>query len=49
MLEFNISSEAKLHHTFALNIVLTTGCIRKVALWLGYESIQTTEDYLLKC
>jgi integrase/recombinase XerD len=23
-----------------------TGDIRKVALWLGHESIQTTEDYL---
>lgn len=35
-----------LRHTCALNILQATGDIRKVALWLGHESIQTTEDYL---
>jgi len=35
-----------LRHTCALNILQATGDIRKVALWLGHENIQTTEDYL---
>lgn len=35
-----------LRHTCALNILQATGDILKVALWLGHESIQTTEDYL---
>ena len=35
-----------LRHTCALNVLQATGDIRKVALWLGHESIQTTEDYL---
>jgi site-specific recombinase XerD len=35
-----------LRHTCALNILQATGDIRKVALWLGHESIQTTEGYL---
>jgi len=35
-----------LRHTCALNILQATGDIRKVALWLGHESIQTTEEYL---
>ena len=35
-----------LRHTCALNILQATGDIRKVALWLGHESIQTTETYL---
>lgn len=35
-----------LRHTCALEILQATGDIRKVALWLGHESIQTTEDYL---
>lgn len=35
-----------LRHTCALNILQATGDIRRVALWLGHESIQTTEDYL---
>jgi site-specific recombinase XerD len=35
-----------LRHTCALNILQATGDIRKVALWLGHESTQTTEDYL---
>jgi site-specific recombinase XerD len=35
-----------LRHTCALTILQATGDIRKVALWLGHESIQTTEDYL---
>ena len=30
----------------AFDILQATGDIRKVALWLGHESIQTTEDYL---
>ena len=35
-----------LRHTCALEVLQATGDIRKVALWLGHESIQTTEDYL---
>jgi integrase/recombinase XerD len=35
-----------LRHTCALAILQATGDIRKVALWLGHESIQTTENYL---
>jgi site-specific recombinase XerD len=35
-----------LRHTCALNVLQATGDIRKVALWLGHESVQTTEDYL---
>ncbi len=35
-----------LRHTCALNVLQATGDIRQVALWLGHESIQTTEDYL---
>ena len=35
-----------LRHTCALTILQATGDIRKVALWLGHESIQTTETYL---
>jgi integrase/recombinase XerD len=35
-----------LRHTCALNILQATGDIRKVALWLGHENTQTTEDYL---
>ena len=33
-------------HTCALNTLRATGDIRKVALWLGHESIQSTEVYL---
>ena len=33
-------------HTCALNTLQATGDIRKVALWLGHESIQSTEAYL---
>jgi site-specific recombinase XerD len=33
-------------HTCALNTLQATGDIRKVALWLGHESIQSTEVYL---
>ena len=33
-------------HTCALNVLQATGDVRKVALWLGHESVQTTEDYL---
>jgi integrase/recombinase XerD len=33
-------------HTCALNILQATGDIRKVALWLGHESVKTTEAYL---
>lgn len=33
-------------HTCALNILQATGDIRKVALWLGHASVQTTEIYL---
>ena len=35
-----------LRHTCALNVLQATGDIRKVALWLGHESIHTTETYL---
>ena len=35
-----------LRHTCALNVLRATGDIRKVALWLGHESTQTTEAYL---
>jgi site-specific recombinase XerD len=35
-----------LRHTCALIILQATGDIRKVALWLGHESTQTTEVYL---
>jgi Phage integrase family len=35
-----------LRHTCALTILQATGDIRRVALWLGHESIQTTETYL---
>jgi integrase len=35
-----------LRHTCALNTLQATGDIRKVALWLGHESIQSTEIYL---
>ena len=35
-----------LRHTCELNILQATGDIRKATLWVGHESIQTTEDYL---
>ena len=35
-----------LRHSCALLILQSTGDIRKVALWLGHASIQTTEMYL---
>jgi site-specific recombinase XerD len=35
-----------LRHSCALSILQSTGDIRKVALWLGHASIQTTEMYL---
>jgi site-specific recombinase XerD len=35
-----------LRHTCAMNILKATGDIRKVALWLGHASTQTTEIYL---
>lgn len=35
-----------LRHSCALNVLQATGDIRQVALWLGHESVQTTEDYL---
>jgi integrase/recombinase XerD len=35
-----------LRHSCALLILQSTGDIRKVALWLGHSSIQTTEIYL---
>lgn len=35
-----------LRHTCALTVLQATGDIRKAALWLGHESVQTTEDYL---
>jgi len=35
-----------LRHTCALSVLQGTGDIRQVALWLGHESTQTTEDYL---
>jgi integrase/recombinase XerD len=35
-----------LRHTCAMMILQATGDIRKVALWLGHASLQTTEIYL---
>jgi site-specific recombinase XerD len=35
-----------LRHTSAMLVLHATGDIRKVALWLGHEDIQTTEIYL---
>jgi site-specific recombinase XerD len=35
-----------LRHTCALTVLHAAGDIRKVALWLGHENTQTTEDYL---
>jgi integrase/recombinase XerD len=35
-----------LRHTSAMLVLQATGDIRKVALWLGHENIQTTEVYL---
>jgi site-specific recombinase XerD len=35
-----------LRHTCALNVLKATGDLRKVALWLGHASQQTTEVYL---
>ena len=35
-----------LRHTCALTILQATRDVRKVALWLGHESTQTTEVYL---
>jgi integrase/recombinase XerD len=35
-----------LRHTSAMLVLQATGDIRKVALWLGHEDIQTTEVYL---
>jgi len=35
-----------LRHSCALSILQSTGDIRKVALWLGHASTQTTEMYL---
>lgn len=35
-----------LRHTCALNLLQATGDLRKVALWLGHENIQTTQHYL---
>ena len=49
MLEFYLENQAKLRQLRQYpvgNILPTTGDIRKVALWLGHESMQTTEDYL---
>ena len=35
-----------LRHACALNILKATGDIRRVSLWLGHQSLQTTEMYL---
>ena len=35
-----------LRHTCAMNTLVATRDIRKVALWLGHASTQTTEVYL---
>ena len=40
------ASPHALRHTCALNTLRATGDLRKVALWLGHESQQTTEVYL---
>ena len=33
-------------HAWTLNIFETTGDIRRISLWLGHQSLQTTEMYL---
>ncbi|WP_083903198.1 tyrosine-type recombinase/integrase [Octadecabacter antarcticus] len=35
-----------LRHSCAMHTLQATGDVRKVALWLGHASIQTTEMYL---
>ncbi|WP_145206942.1 tyrosine-type recombinase/integrase, partial [Sphingobium sp. B2] len=35
-----------LRHSCAMHTLAATGDIRKVALWLGHASIQSTETYL---
>ncbi|ASM75230.1 tyrosine recombinase XerC (plasmid) [Pseudosulfitobacter pseudonitzschiae] len=35
-----------LRHSCAMHTLQSTGDVRKVALWLGHASIQTTEMYL---
>ena len=35
-----------LRHTCALTILQATKDLRKVSLWLGYSSMQTTETYI---
>lgn len=39
-------SPHSLRHSCAMMVLQATGDIRKVALWLGHASIQTTEQYL---
>ena len=36
----------QLRHACALHTLEATGDIRKVSLWLGHQSLQTTELYL---
>jgi integrase/recombinase XerD len=45
-LRYKRVSPHALRHTCALNVLQATGDVRKVALWLGHENTQTTEDYL---
>ncbi|MFL9907837.1 tyrosine-type recombinase/integrase [Paraburkholderia sp. RL17-337-BIB-A] len=41
-----LSADDCLRHSCALSILESTGDIRKVALWLGHASTQTTDQYL---
>jgi integrase/recombinase XerD len=45
LLTKNVSPHC-LRHSCAMMILQSTGDIRKVALWLGHASTQTTEMYL---
>ena len=42
----NSSSSHALRHSCAVHTLEATGDIRKVSLWLGHASIQSTEIYL---
>ena len=39
-------SPHSLRHSCAMNTLQATGDVRKVALWLGHASLQSTEIYL---
>lgn len=46
LLSKKLVSPHTLRHSCALNILESTGDIRKVSLWLGHSSIQSSEIYL---